>query len=334
MEGQPGSAFYKSDGRLSLLPFVLLLLFGIVVSVVMAVVLLIVQDYWYYFIITPIVLSLPVWAMVYAIVHVGKCRNVVAAGVAGVLLFWIFYFGFWTLDYGVFRLSCDEEGLAALEQMGGSTSLIGYFHFRCKTTSVEDVGSSLKDEKPDPFGAYMFFGVESLIFLFAPIFSIVMSQRVYYPDLRRWAASKAVCMPKTVAEAAFSALVAEDWDAFSQLPRLPANAQNVKKNPIQFKVEYAKDTPNASVYLTLTGVNAKAMVDAMYPEQQKEKRFIPDEALLRTEQLASDGDAQHKLCLAIRQRGSVKQYRISPASATRLAERLPELKLPQTPAST
>src|SRR5262245_31088110 len=90
---------YIPSGRVALLRFGPLLLVGVVVALIMAGVLLIAEDGFYFYFITPLVLAVPVFGAIWAVVRWGRCRNPGLAGLVGIVLIFVYYAGYWELSY-------------------------------------------------------------------------------------------------------------------------------------------------------------------------------------------------------------------------------------------
>src|SRR5215472_6853089 len=90
---------YVPSGRVALLRFCPLLLVGVLIAAVMACVLLIAEDGFYYYFLTPLLLAVPVFGAIWAVVRWGRCRHRGLAGLVGIGLMFVYYAGYWELSY-------------------------------------------------------------------------------------------------------------------------------------------------------------------------------------------------------------------------------------------
>jgi uncharacterized membrane protein len=77
---------YKSSGKISLVRFLPLLMFSILVSIIMAIVLLFLEADFLYICFTPFLVSLPVFGVLFLLIHFGRCRNSIVGALAGLIL--------------------------------------------------------------------------------------------------------------------------------------------------------------------------------------------------------------------------------------------------------
>src|SRR4051794_36583669 len=156
---------YVPSGRANWFALVPLLLAGAFMALVMAIALLLAEADFYYYFLTPLILGLPVLGMIWAIVRFGKCRNRGLGGLAGLLLAFIYYAGYWELSYLANIVVRGPAARAGVRKIGGLPGLPGYILFRCKVTQPVDAVRGADKPRPpndgDFFFNLLFFGLET-----------------------------------------------------------------------------------------------------------------------------------------------------------------------------
>ncbi len=248
---------YVPSGRCNWFSLIPLGIAGAFVALVMAIVLLFAEADYYYYFFTPLILGLPVFAMVWAVVHFGKCRSRVLGSLVGLLLAFVYYAGYWELSYLANVASRGPGMRAAVRQIGGLPGLPGYVLFRCKVTQpVDAVRGPAKARPPgtvDLIFNLLFFAGETILITVIPIgIGRAVAGRVYSERLRKWAKRSEFRLPATVAPQALEAVERRDWAALAELPRM-GNVQNANAPSLQFRLEYHPDAPEEPAYLSVQG---------------------------------------------------------------------------------
>jgi len=166
--------------------FVPMLMLSALVTGIMAIVLFIIFRFHYLFILAPLAASLPVIGMLYALIRVGRCRWRLLGVLSGVLLFGIYYGGFWQLNYKAFRVTYGAGAPEYLREQTGHDGFGGYVLFHLQSSEIRDVSVPTPESKKpggDFAKAVFLYGAETLIMLILGI-SLPMKfcGRVFYRE--------------------------------------------------------------------------------------------------------------------------------------------------------
>jgi len=251
---------YRPSGWVSLGRFLPLFLLGLIIACLMAFVLCLLENNWYFFIITPFIVSVPVFGALLLAIRVGRCRNRVAGAIVGLLLLGLYYGGYWTMSYLLNVVSQGPEAVEYVRQEGGAPGVLGYFRFRCRKAvikSTEDFGQRERhSDKGDPFGAYLFYGMEIVLILGAGFLAGKNSAgRVFYENAGQWASSMELRFAGGEFATAYRAAQAQDWGPLAKLSRLPRLGGNAASSLVTMKIEYLKGATDEPVYVTISGSN-------------------------------------------------------------------------------
>src|SRR5262249_6141450 len=164
---------YVPSGRVALLRFCPLLLVGVLLAAVMACVLLLAEGGYYYYFLTPLLLALPVFSAIWAIVRWGRCRHRGLAGLVGIGLMFVYYAGYWELSYLAHVVIRGPQAVAAVARIGGLPGLPGYIVFRCKNSRPVDARRPAPNPRPptvvDALFNALLFGGETIALSLAGI---------------------------------------------------------------------------------------------------------------------------------------------------------------------
>jgi hypothetical protein len=296
---------YVPSGWFNVLALVPLLALGVVVALAMALVLLLLEDDFYYYFLTPGLVGVPVFAMVWAIGRLAHCRNAVVGTLVGLTLAAVYYVGFWELSYYVRVVRRGPAAVALVRAAGGAPGLPGYFNFRCKNSVPvahpgAPPGRGRAPNMADRFFNYGFFGGEALmIAAIAAGVGLTGARRVYYERPRRWSSKLEFRLPPSTLPAVLRAVKERDWAAIAALPRV-SSMGNANSTSLLFRVEYLAGSDDEPAYVSLTGTNLGKLVPA-----------------------GADGSP-----VPVPRGGAfLKQVTIEPASARELARHFPDIKL-------
>jgi hypothetical protein len=250
---------YVPSGRVNWFALFPLSLAGALVALVMAVVLLLAEDDYYFYFLTPLILGLPVFGMIWACVRLGKCRNRGLGGFVGLLLAFIYYAGYWELSYLMNVAVHGPAARTAVRKIGGGLpGLPGYVVFRCKMSRPVDAVRG-RDDKPRPpntgdfvFNMIFFAGETLMVTLIAVGLGRATASRVFSERRRRWASRLEFRLPITTAPLVAQAIARRDWRALAALPRMSSVA-NANTNSIQFRLEYQPGMPDEPAYISVLG---------------------------------------------------------------------------------
>ena len=248
---------YVPSGRVDLLRFCPLLLAGVLIAAVMACVLLIAEDGFYYYFLTPLLLALPVFGAIWAIVRWGRCRHRGLAGLVGIGLMFVYYAGYWELSYLGHVVIRGPRAVAAVARIGGLPGFPGYIVFRCKNSRPVDAARPAPNPRPptivDAIFNGLFFGGETIALSLAGIVvGRLAAERVYSERLRRWATRFEFRLPMATAPVVEDAIERGEWSALAELPRVSSSA-NAQTNSLLFRVEYVPGVLDEPAYVTLLG---------------------------------------------------------------------------------
>jgi hypothetical protein len=246
---------YVPSGRVDLLRFCPLLLVGVLIAAVMACVLLLAEGGFYYYFLTPLLLALPVFAAIWAIVRWGRCRHRGLAGLVGIGLMFVYYAGYWELSYLAHVVIRGPQAVAAVARIGGLPGLPGYIVFRCKNSQPVDA----RRPAPRPptvldalFNGLFFFGETIALSLAGIALGHAAAGRVYSERLRRWATKFEFRLPMATAPVVEDAIERGEWSALAELPRVSSTA-NAQTNSLLFRVEYLPGAVDEPAYVSLLG---------------------------------------------------------------------------------
>lgn len=233
---------YCPSGRIAFLWFFPLLGVACFIAFIMAIILCLIESSLYYYIITPVILSLPVFAAAFCVIRFGKCRNKWIGALTGTALLLFFYVGYWKISYLLNIVLEGPDAVEFVKSKSGVSGLAGYFIFRSSSDKV---------------GNYLFFGIEFAIMFFGGlILGYHMSGRVFYEGVGRWASRMTYFFNPHDAEGIFEAISVENWEAFFKFPNLPKIAARDARTPmLTMTIEYLKKIPGQPIYLSLTGAN-------------------------------------------------------------------------------
>jgi hypothetical protein len=253
---------YQPSGRVSVARFLPLLLLSMIVAVVMAVVLCLSEANWYFFIITPFVLSLPVFGMLLVTIQIGRCRNRIVGSLAGLLLLSLYYGGYWLISYGVNVVGQGPEAVEYVRLHGGAPGIVGYFHFRCKQTVIESTPGVPNEHKhkandSDAVGAYLFYGLELLLIPGAGFLAgRSRGGRVFYENVGRWSSSIDLRFAGSEFATVYDTVLSADWTPLAKLARLPRfGGGGAGSSFTILKLEYLPAATDQPVYVTISGTN-------------------------------------------------------------------------------
>jgi hypothetical protein len=253
---------YQSSGHVSIARFLPLLLVGTLVAIVMAFMLWLSEANWYFFIITPFVLSLPVFGLLLLTIRVGRCRNRIVGALTGLLLLSLYYGGYWLMSYALNVVAQGPESVEYVRLQGGAPGLVGYFHFRCRHTVVEStpgVGNEHKRQSNDgdSVGAYFFYGLELLLIPGAGFLAgRNHGGRVFYENLGRWSAALELRFAGSEFATVRDTVLSSDWTPLSKLARLPKlGGGGAGSSFVMMKLEYLPGSSDQPVYVTISGTN-------------------------------------------------------------------------------
>jgi hypothetical protein len=250
-------ARYVPSGRVNLLVFLPLMVVGALIAAVMACFLLIAESGFYYYFITPLILGLPVFGATWAIVRWGRCRHRGLGGLAGIVLVFIYYAGYWELSYLANIVIRGPRMVAAAAQIGGLPGLPGYIVFRCKTSRPVDAQRpAAKPAPPTSLDAIfngIFFGVETFALALGGIaLGRQAASRVYFERSGRWASKFEFRLPLATMQVVLDAIERGEWTALAELPRVSSQA-NANTKSLLFRVEYLPGAADEPAYVSLTG---------------------------------------------------------------------------------
>jgi hypothetical protein len=279
MESVPGSVepsyvvdtaeHYRPSGRVNIPRFGALLIGAAVISLVSVVALFISDIFFYMPIFSPLLLLVPVCAGIWLLVHFGQCRQPLLGAAVGVALAMVYYLGFWGISYAAFTSVAGQEAVQEIDEYTGSTGIVSYFIFRCKTNVISNVGMPKStDREPDKVDMVFNFLLYLTEFLMvgglAALWSLKTSRRVFYESHGRWASTAKARFNRSHAEQLVALIASHNWLQLGQMPRQVA-AQ--KADHVTLRLEYLKsasgetsqggDSPQEQAYLTLEEVSDK-----------------------------------------------------------------------------
>jgi hypothetical protein len=278
-----GKTFYRPSGKISVLRFVPLLLLAILVAVVMAFVLYLLEARFYYFFVTPILVALPVMGAYFLLIHFGRCRNPLLAGVAGAVLALLYYVGYWEISYQRNVVSKGPFLVQMVEAASGQPGLIGYIKFRCGSSVISSShgrDEQKKHDASDTVFAYVFHGGELLVLLALGVAGSKLARRAYFERFERWAEAVSFRYGGEDFEAVYRAVMTNDWPALAAVPK--ASGQEALKPSLEFRVEHLRDVLGEPMYLSLTGLNLPKELAARAPGRMgagKTMSFLKQQAL-------------------------------------------------------
>ena len=171
LQGSEESArtgFCRSGRGVSLPRFVPMLMLSALVAGIMAIVLFIVFRFYYLFIFAPLAVGLPVIGMLYALIRAGRCRWRLLGVLSGLLLFGIYYGGFWQLNYKAFLVTYGAGAPVYLRERTGHDGFGGYVRFHLQSSAMRDVSvpTPKSEESGGDFAkAACLYGMETLIMI-------------------------------------------------------------------------------------------------------------------------------------------------------------------------
>ncbi|AMV38556.1 hypothetical protein [Planctomyces sp. SH-PL62] len=265
---------YRPSGRIDFLRLIPRLVAGGIVALVMAVALLLTEGGFYFYLITPLILAVPVFGMVWVVVRGGRCRNRGFAGFVGMALAFVYYAGYWELSYLANVVSHGPGMVALTEAVGGLPGLPGYVAFRCKTSRPVDVGRGGANQAARPPGAVdvifngVFFGMETLLIAGAAIaIGRSSASRVYSERLRRWASSTECSLPIAATDGVLAAVEAGDWAAIGALPR-SSSKMNGGAPSVVVRIEHFPEDVTEPSYVSVLGGKTGLIAQRSIPADQ------------------------------------------------------------------
>jgi hypothetical protein len=289
----------------NVLLFVPLFLFSLAVAFGMAVALYYISSRWYLFFITPLLFCLPVLGVIYITIRGGRCRSGILAGIVGLVMMLSYYGGYWELNYLSFLSFYEEKAQPVLEYETGSKGFWGFIQFYCKNSTIESYpGPNFKDKKPDKadeiFSYILYSGELIILLVFGARMSYVLSQRVFFESIKRWAKAKTVRFRVSDLEELQRIIHQKDWAGLRKLPKLPKLGQQTAY--LEFITEYPKKA------------------DAALPIYVSVKSTIwGDKPPIQTKAKSSK---------SIFAQFVIKQMTLAGGQLQGIAEALPELKIP------
>lgn len=245
---------YVSSGRVDFLRLIPLTILGLVVALVMAFALLVAEGWLYLYFVTPLILGLPVFGMVWLATKWGRCRNRGVAGFVGLLLAFAYYAGYWELSYLANVVTQGPAMVALTEAIGGMPGLPGYVAFRCKTTRPMKVGAPANNRPPTTVDALFngfFFGMETLLVVGAATAAgRTTASRPYSERLRRWAKSFEYSLPAATAGVVRDDVDRGAWEHLATLPRISKGA-GANQPSLLLRLEHFPDESDEPVYVSV-----------------------------------------------------------------------------------
>ncbi|MBI1290989.1 hypothetical protein GC173_07055 [bacterium] len=254
--------FYQHSGRVAWLRFIPLLLLALIVTPLASGLLLLAENDFYYFFFVPLLISLPVMGVIYALVVWGRCRQPMLGAIAGCTLMMFFYLGYWQLSFMRFLSQAETPAQSLLldaymVQTAGRSDLIGYFILENRTSTIDSSpGSSKKehDDSDEVFG-YIFYGMEFIILAGIGLgIGGGMSGRVFLENRNRWAKTKDFLLPIDAVADVCRLIAAGDWAGLAKIPRVGAFGSQEKVR-LTLRFELLPDDGDAPIFVTLYGSN-------------------------------------------------------------------------------
>lgn len=260
----PGFSFlarpsYRPSGRLDVGRTTILLALALGVALGMARLLLALEREHYYFLVVPWLVGAPALGAAAATVRFGNCRNPRAGAAIGLMVLGCYYFGYWEMSRQRFRDRWGAPADLAIELVGGTGGLPGYFLYRCRTNVVGATNPGSPEKKAHEFGdelqSYAFFGGEAILLL---VTGYMVCGRlsggglVFYERRGVWGRRFRMRWPAERGGEVVAALDRLDWEALSKLPRLPVRMIDPQKPAVDLRIHYLADEPAEPVFLHLT----------------------------------------------------------------------------------
>jgi hypothetical protein len=304
LTGGSAAGSYRPSGRVNALLFVPLFLISLVIAFLMALLLYVVSGSWYLFFITPLLLCLPVLGVIYITIRGGRCRSGVLAAITGLAMMLAYYGGYWNLHYFAFVSYYEEKAQPILEYETGSKGFWGFMQFYCKNSTIESYPNpTSKDKQPnkvDQVFSYLFYSGELIVLLALGMrLSYVLSQRIFYERTKQWASARKLRFLVSDLPELQRIVDQKDWSGLQELTRLPRFGQQTAF--LEFITEFSKTGDAAlPVYISVKSNNA----------------------------VNSDPKSKTKIAKSIFSKYLIKHAAMDGSQLQRIAETLPELKLP------
>lgn len=268
---------YVASGKVDFLRLMPLMLLGAVVALVMAFALLLAESWMYLYFVTPLILGLPVFGMVWLATKRGRCRNRGIGGFVGLLLAFAYYAGYWELSYLANVVSQGPVMVAVTEAVGGMPGLPGYVVFRCKTTRPMKVGAPANNRPPTTVDALFngfFFGLETLVVVgAATAIGRTTATRPYSERLRRWANSFEYSLPAATADTVLNDVDHGAWEHLAALPRISKSA-GANQPSLLLRFEHFPGEPDEPTYVSVLagrgGGKGNLILQREIPDDQRD----------------------------------------------------------------
>lgn len=209
---------YRNSGRISIGPTVVWLGVLLAASLSAAAILAIAFINGFYFIgFVPLIISLIVGGAHVGLVHFGKWRNKILAGVVGLLAGSLAYLGYYQID-----LAWTTQSATAVMHVEW---LPNYISFRMATDVTDSTSSIPTDSYREPSDHtsvfnWIFFAMDWAIMAAVPaVFGYIRATRPYCESCQRWMAQSIVAYEPVCEPALIAMLESEKLDDLAALPR-------------------------------------------------------------------------------------------------------------------
>lgn len=240
---------YRPSGRIAWAGFLPLVAAAAAVAGAMAYTLYRVEWSFYFPFVTPFVLALPILVTLLLAIHVGHCRNPFLAALIGAGLAVAYYVGYWGFSYYFNVVVGMPMTRALVQQLGGSTDLVGYFLARCRVIGDGQGANALE------WATIGYRGLELGVLLVT--FAMAgrrMARRAYYEDDACWAHSTSFLFHPKHLSLVLGTVDRQDWAALDAIDeKLPPTPHARRTGALAFRVEHLPHSAGLPVYVSVEG---------------------------------------------------------------------------------